>query len=133
MSLPHPAGMRVVGAIVYNPLLMPGECPEFMAYTIKGGQTLKAGSVLGVITATGKLLLSASAAGDGSQTPMAVLLEPVTTKDAAGADLDMVIEVAVSGMFNETALVFGAGHSIATTRESLRGANIYTRRPGYSG
>lgn len=51
--------------------------------TVISGQTLAAGSVLGQITASGKVTLIAPAASDGSQTAFGILLAPV---DASAAD-----------------------------------------------
>lgn len=133
MSVPTFARSRVVDAIGFNALFLPGRQPEFMVYTIKGGQRLLAGSVLGRITATGKLVLAEAAAGDGSQTPMAVLPYNLNTYDADGNAKDMTSQVVVKGHLNETALVFGTGLTIASTRDTLRAAGILTRAPGYSG
>ena len=135
MSLPHPARMANVDAIFHDPLLLPPGRVEFMVYTILAGQNLKAGSVLGRITASGKLKLCASAAGDGSEVPMAVLGEAISTYEADGTTpKDMKMSVIVqANQLNETALIFGAGHTIATTRENLRGNGILTRAPGFSG
>lgn len=80
------------------------------------------GSVLGRITATGKWVLSASAASDGSQVPRAVLAE---NTDATAADKTTVIYV--TGMFNTAALVFGAGHTAASTRDVLADAGIFMK------
>lgn len=134
MSISHPAKHRGVDAISFNPLWLPGKQPTFMPYTILGGQTLKVGSVLGRITASGKLKLTASAAGDGSEVPLFVLQEPLATFAADGSTpADMVMAVATSGSVNETALVYGAGHTASTIREALRAAGFVLRSPGYSG
>lgn len=134
MSIFTQAKYRAVDAITFKTLILPGETPVFMNYTLGGGQTLYAGSVLGRITATGKLVLSTSAAGDGSQVPMAVLNQNVSTYDIDGTTaLDTPMSVIVHGMLNSDALVFGTGQTIANCVEYLRDAGIHTRRPGYSG
>lgn len=134
MSLPYPARMNTVDAITFNTLLLPGEKPVFQNYVIAGGQTLKAGSVLGRITASGKLKLSASAAGDGSQTPIAVLNQALSTYDVDGTTaLDMPMSVIVHGTVNASALVFGTGHTVASTREALRDGGIHVGNLTYSG
>jgi hypothetical protein len=84
------------------------------------------GSVLGVVTASGKLLLAASAAGDGSATAVAVLNEDLDTSGG-----DKVYPVIVEGYLNETALVFGAGHDADTVRHALRAQGIYLTAPRY--
>ena len=82
---------------------------------------LARGSVLGKITATGKYVLSASAASDGSQVPDAILLEPA---DASSADAQAVVAIAGRG-FNQAALILGAGHTLASIADALRDKNIY--------
>ena len=134
MAIAHPAKYRGTDAIVFNPLWLPGKQPTFMPYTILGGQTLRVGSVLGRVTASGKLKLTASAAGDGSEVPEFVLAEPIATYAADGTtSLDMVFAVATSGSVNETALFYGAGHTAAAIREALRRVGFVLRAPGYSG
>jgi len=134
MTFPLQAGYRTVDAIVFNPLWMPGEHPIFQEYIIAGGQSLAAGSVLGLISASGKLVLSALAAGDGSQTPMAILPQPINTYASDGATpQDMWFSVLVHGRVNPTALVFGTGQTIANTKELLRANAIHLVAPIYSG
>lgn len=134
MSIPFPAKSRVVDSIVHNDLMLPGKTPVFVTFTLTGGAKYLAGSVLGRVTATGKLVLSASAAGDGSQTPIAVLPHDVAAYAADGVTgEDKTVAVLVEGYVNETALVFGAGHSIATVKPLLRATGVQMRAPGYSG
>jgi hypothetical protein len=125
--------IRTVDAFVPNPLLLPGMTHVTMPYTILGGRFLLAGSVLGLITASQKLVLSVAAAGDGSQVPVGILVEDVSAYDFAGTALDVGAAVYVRGKFNETALVFGTGHSIATVRSGLWAMGIFTQAPGFSG
>ena len=91
---------------------------------ISSGQDLARGAVLGKVTASGEYILSLSAAGDGSQTPKAVLAEAV---DATGGAKTATIYR--TGMFNERALTFGTGHSASTqaTIDALEAENIYMR------
>jgi len=88
--------------------------------TIASGAALPEGAVLGMITASGKYVLSASAAVDGSQTPVAILCAGV---DAAAADAEGIVWF--SGEFNAGALGFGAGHSAESTRAGLRALSIF--------
>jgi hypothetical protein len=80
------------------------------------------GTVMGKITASGKLKIVNSANVDGSQTPYAVLLEAV---DATAADLPGI--VALSGEFNEDALVFGGADTKETHRVGLRDIGIFLK------
>ena len=100
--------------------LIAGEFPRVARkVTIGTGANLVAGAVLGKITATGKFILSASAAGDGSQSPDAILAE-----DAAAAAADKEAIVYFSGEFNELALTFGVGHTATSVRDTLRDKSI---------
>lgn len=74
--------------------------------------------------ASGKYVLSLAAATDGSQVPIAILAEDVnaTSADAEGMAL-------ISGDFNEDAIVFGTGHTAASTREGLRDISIFLHNP----
>ena len=80
------------------------------------------GSVLGRITATGKWVLSASAASDGSQVPRAILAE-----DADASSADKTTVAYFTGEFNATALTFGAGHTAASTTDALRDVGIFLK------
>lgn len=85
-----------------------------------GAGVLKRGTLLGKVTASGKYIVSASAAADGSQTPVAVLAEDI---DATAADVTTVSYL--SGEFNTAAITFGAGHTAASVKAGLRDLNIY--------
>ena len=88
--------------------------------TIAAGQNLAIGSVLGKVTATGKYVLSTSAATDGSQVPSVILSADI---DATAADQQEIAYL--SGKFLAKNLKFGAGHSAASVRAALRDVNIY--------
>jgi len=96
------------------------------AATLISGQNLVRGAVLGRITASGKFTLSLAAASDGSQTPIAVLVEAT---DASGGDKACLVYAA--GEFNVNALTFGTGHSASTvaTTNALRDASIHLKTP----
>jgi hypothetical protein len=87
--------------------------------TILSGQNLKAGAVIGKITASGKYVLSASAAGNGSEEPDLVLAEDC---DATAGDREAIAYETVTVV--ATALTIGAGHSVASIREGLRGKGV---------
>ena len=90
--------------------------------TIAAGANLVRGSVLGVVTATGKFKLSATAAGDGSEVPVAILADA-----AAAAGVDVVAGVYLTGEFNERAVTLGAGWTTATAKAALRDRTIYLK------
>lgn len=89
---------------------------------LTGQGVLVRGSVLGVVTASGKAKLSASAAADGSQNPKYILAETVDTTGG-----DVVAPIYKSGAFNERAVTLGTGHTIASIRDALEDRGIYLR------
>jgi hypothetical protein len=105
--------------------LIAGDFPiRTIDVTIAAGQNLIRGALLGKITASGKYVLSVAAAGDGSQTPVAILAEDVdaTAGDKAGIAY-------ISGDFNANELSYGAGHTQESVRPGLRDLNIYLHDP----
>jgi len=91
---------------------------------LAAGQNLLRGALLGRVTATGAYVLSAAAASDGSQAPVAVLVHD--TDATAAATETLIYE---RGDFNVAAMTFGAGHSIDSTRDALRDGGIYLIKP----
>lgn len=87
--------------------------------TITGG-TYIAGTAMGRITASGKLVKVDSTALDGSQTIYAILAEDV---DASLADKPAAIYL--TGEFNESKLVFGGTDTVATHRVDARKLGIF--------
>lgn len=85
-----------------------------------GAGDLKAGAVLGRITASGKLVLVDSGSADGSQEPYGILGEDVNATAA-----DKQARVYLSGHFNEEALSFGGADTVDTHRAALRDLGIY--------
>lgn len=92
--------------------------------TVLSGQNLTRGALLGKITASGKYVLSLAGAGDGSQTPVAILAEDV---DASAGDKSGIAYI--SGDFNENAITYGTGHTADGVRDGLRDLNIYLHKP----
>jgi len=90
------------------------------ARVIATGQQLTIGAVLGRVTASGEMVLSTAGANDGSEVPEAILSENVDTSE--GAETHPVF---LTGSFNERALIFGAGHTVESTRQGLREKNIF--------
>jgi hypothetical protein len=87
--------------------------------TILSGQTIVAGHVLGKITASGKYIVSLSAAVDGSQTPDFVA---ATDVDASGGDKEAIVYE--TGTVVGSALTLGTAHTIASIREGLRAKGL---------
>lgn len=90
-----------------------------ISITLISGQNLARGAVLGKITASGKYTLSASAAGNGSETPAAILADSC---DASGGDKTCVAYV--TGDFDQNKVTLGAGHTLASIWDGLRGKQI---------
>lgn len=89
------------------------------ATVLSGEGVLARGSVMGKVTASGKLKLVDSTEDDGSQTPYGILADSV---DATSADATGVIFL--TGEFNSDALVFGgtdtaADHEVAARKIGL--------------
>lgn len=93
--------------------------------TIASGEgALTRGTLLGIVTASGKAVLSLAAASDGSEVPTCILGEDV---DATSADVDSFAYVA--GDFNEGEMTFGTGHTADSVRDGLRERSIYLNNP----
>jgi hypothetical protein len=94
-------------------------------YTLISGQNVVRGTVLGKITASGKLNKSLSAASDGSEVPYAIAEHDC---DATSGDKDILAYV--QGSFNENALTIGTAHTVATVRAAfLAGGRIMLETP----
>ncbi|WP_176086959.1 head decoration protein [Martelella sp. HB161492] len=95
--------------------------------TIASGQVLDRGAVLGEITASAKHILSAAAAGDGSETPDCVLAFDV---DATGGDVQA--QAYFSAGVAADKLSFGDGHDATTVEQAFRrnGSGLYVRQLG---
>jgi hypothetical protein len=84
-------------------------------------QTLRVGAVLGKVTATGKYKLAVAAAGDGSQTPVAVLIADVqgSSKDitlAAATDTKALVLARGPVIVADAALQLGTGITAAAAK-----------------
>lgn len=125
MSLPNNrAGFENVGNHIPDGLHA-GDFPiRTEKVTVIAGQNLTRGALLGKISASGKVNLSLSAAGDGSQTPYAILAEDV---DATSADKEATAYI--SGDFNQDAITYGTAHTAASVKAGLRSLNIYLHDP----
>jgi type 1 fimbria pilin len=109
----------------FSPLnLFAGDFPRAgITVTIASGENLTAGAVLGQVTADDKFKLSASAAGDGSEVPKAILAEDC---DASTADKEATAYF--TGDFAEDALTIGTGHTLASIRWGLVDLSIFLRK-----
>ena len=95
--------------------LIAGDYPlKAVDITVKSGQSLERGALLGQITADQKYILSLAAASDGSETPVAILCDDV---DASGGD--KTATAYIKGQFNHNAVTFGTGHTFDSTKEAL--------------
>jgi hypothetical protein len=86
------------------------------------GQNLGRGSLLGKITASGKLNLSLSTADDGSEVPYAILNE-----DTDATLADKTCPIIIAGEVSEDAIVYGAAHTKATVKDGLRSLGIFLK------
>lgn len=90
------------------------------ATIVSGAGSLARGTVLGLVTASGKLNIVNSTKSDGTQTVYAVLDEAV---DATSAD--KVTSVYLTGEFNQAKLVFGGTDTYATHKVSARKIGLF--------
>lgn len=91
--------------------------------------TLRVGAVLGKVTATGKYKLATSAAADGSQTPVAVLIADGLglSKDitlAAATDTKALVLARGPVIVADAALQLGAGITAAAAKAALAAVGI---------
>ena len=113
------AGFRQEGEFIPGQALIVGGDDTISRQITLGAGNLARGALLGKVTASGAYILSLAAAADGSQTPVAILAEDT---DASGGAKVTVAYLA--GTFDENVVVFGTGHTPASTRDALRGIGI---------
>jgi hypothetical protein len=123
MSVIATDSIRLSGVVKaeYEPAL--GYCRESVIIN-DSAATLKVGTVLGKVTATGKYKVALSAAGDGSQTPAAIYLA-----DAQGLSHDLVLAAATDtkvivlargpAIVSDIGLTLGTGITSATAKAGL--------------
>ncbi|MDH4745830.1 head decoration protein [Sphingomonas sp. CBMAI 2297] len=95
--------------------------------TITGGAIYKRGTVLGKITASGKLTQALAASNDGSQTPVTALVDDV---DSTGGDVTG--PVFRQAELNGNALILGTGITLSTAKagmEAAAGYNLFIKSP----
>lgn len=105
----------------YDPNDIVADAKDLFArkFTLISGQNVQRGAVVGQITASGKLNLSLSAANDGSQAPMGIVVDAV---DASGGDKDVWVYIA--GDFKASKLTYGTAHTKATVFAALAARGI---------
>lgn len=85
-----------------------------------GAADLKIGTVLGVVTATGKYKVCVQNAADGSQNPAAVLMEDVTV--AAATDKKALMLVRGPAIVSKAGLVLDASFDLDAEKAALYAA-----------
>ncbi|MCU8822780.1 head decoration protein [Klebsiella quasipneumoniae] len=86
------------------------------------GGTYKRGTVLGMVSASGKYKLSVKTATDGSETPVAILVDNV---DAATADQNGGLYL--MGEFNQNHIIFDNSWAIPALKTALRPLAIFLK------
>jgi hypothetical protein len=120
----HARGFTTEDSLPADDNLFAGDKQSFgEKATLVSGQNLTRGALLGQITASGKYNLALSAAGDGSNTPRAILAHDC---DASGGDKECIVYK--EGTFNTNAITLGTGITLSTaTKEALRALGIFFR------
>jgi len=116
-------GYEVIGTMVPDNLIAGESVPILLkGVTIAKSGVLKRGSVLGVVTASGKAVLANKEAEDGSEAAKYILADDIDATDA-----DVVAQCYVSGLFNRKALTFVEGNTAADHEDSLRQYGIFLK------
>lgn len=89
--------------------------------TITGG-SFKRGTVLGMITASGKYTKSVKTAADGSQNPVAILVDNV---DASTADQNGGLYL--MGEFNQNRIIYDNSWTVPGLKAALRPLSIFLK------
>ncbi len=111
-----------MGDLDNTPLVIVNNGTPPVDMTILTGQILALGSVLGIVTAGGKLKLTDSASVDGSENPKYVLLKAV---DTSGGDLTgQRNKLLAAGIVNADKLVFGGTDTLADHHVALKETGI---------
>ncbi|MCB4615333.1 head decoration protein [Enterobacter asburiae] len=90
--------------------------------TITGGKVYKRGTVLGVVTASGRYQPSVKTATDGSEVPSAILVDDV---DATAGDV--LGGVYLMGEFNGHRIIIDNSWTVETVAQALRPSSIFIR------
>jgi hypothetical protein len=96
---------------------------DIKGITVLSGQgVLARGTVIGVITASGKGKKVNSASVDGSQAADCILTDTIDTTSG-----DVVTSAYISGEFNREALIFGGSDTAANHEATLRQKGIFLK------
>ena len=114
-------------AVSYENLIVAGgrfthDGGDIETVTVPASSTIKRGTVMGKITASGKYVTSLLASADGSQVASSVLAEDVTNSTGSAVDIKAVIYK--KGTFNSLGVTFGTGQTLANTKDSLHNVSI---------
>lgn len=114
-------------AVVYENLIVAegrftNDGGDIETVTVPANSTIKRGTVMGKITASGKYVTSLSASSDGSQIATTILAEDAVNDTASPVDIKVVIYK--KGTFNSLGVVFGTGQTLANTKDSLHNVSI---------
>lgn len=92
-------------------------------FTILTNQDLAAMTLMGKVTASGKLLALDGDASDGSEDPFAIMIDAL---DTTGADKSGAVYL--TGEFNQDAIILVDGSDeIATYKDALRALSIFVK------
>ncbi|MBP1924600.1 hypothetical protein J2Z76_000453 [Sedimentibacter acidaminivorans] len=111
--------MTTLGTFNYDKLFA-GDA-EVVIESAMAGATMVRGTVVGKITASGKIKAVDSAAVDGSKDPYGILADDVA------ADGDPAV-LYLTGEFNEDAITFGGTDTADTHRLALRNIGIFLKQ-----
>lgn len=92
---------------------------EIVVGTVVAGEVLSRGDVVGLITSSGKAKKVDSTLADGTERPYGIITDDV--------ELDMPVNVYLTGEFNEDALTFGGTDDADKHRTTLREIGIFLK------
>lgn len=111
------SSMFIPDQLVSGPLQL---VTDSVTIAVKG--PLIRGTVLGMVTATSQYALSVKTATDGSETPVAILVDDVDTTTVAQQG-----GVYLMGEFNQNKLIIDASWTLANLKIALRPFGIFLR------
>ncbi len=90
--------------------------------TVASGNNFTRGTVVGLVTASGKAVAVDSSKSTGEEAPYAILCNDT---DASAADV--VVPVYLTGEYNGAALTFGGTDTVAKHKVALRKLGIFVK------
>ena len=116
--------MSLLATETYDKLLVGGSNYDALTKigTVLTGQTLVRGSVLGIVTASGKYKLCDASASDGSEVPKFIL---VNDTDASAADAKATVYK--TGVFNRQSLTWGTNGAPTGYETALHDIGIFLK------